>query len=252
MSEIDLGRAVRAWLLEGGWEVYQEVQIHRLGQVIDIVATRGESIVWAIECKKAANLDVLAQAEAWLGYANLVSVAVPRARATRGRVLFDRCARFLGMGALEVGGEGSVSMTTGRLWRTRGSNALKAALRPEHRFYAQAGSNRGGRWSPWKARADAISELVKRSPGMTVPELMDKLTAQGIAIDGGARAAVYSDLRRGWIRGVETRLVAPEGAGRRSLRLYPKHAAGGSICADCGSKLVLSRCPACPVKEPVR
>ena len=90
-SEVELARPVVAWLRLQRWEVYQEVQMGNGGPVADIVARLG-NLYWVVECKTKFGLAVMDQAHGWLGYAHLVSVAVPvlHRSGDRRRILGDQ------------------------------------------------------------------------------------------------------------------------------------------------------------------
>lgn len=95
MSETDIAARVVAWLEHDGWEVYQEVE-GRNGRC-DIYGVRGR-LAWAIEVKKSFGLRVIEQAHGWIGYANLVSIAVPNVSSSFGARLCEQ----LGIGTIET------------------------------------------------------------------------------------------------------------------------------------------------------
>lgn len=100
-SEEALATAVSGWLAADGWETYHEVGGGGGSNRADIVATRGH-LVWVVECKLRLGLEVLAQAEGWIGSAHFVSVAVPAD--SRGRVTWfaEQIAAERGVGVIRV------------------------------------------------------------------------------------------------------------------------------------------------------
>lgn len=98
-SEADIGFAVVAQLRAGGWDVYQEVDVHRAGARADLVATK-DGNVEVVECKMTMSLDLLGQAENWLTWAHRVSVALPMSsRRTRGYDFAVKAMKKFGIGS---------------------------------------------------------------------------------------------------------------------------------------------------------
>jgi hypothetical protein len=151
-SETDLARQVVLWLQDQNWEVYQEVD---MGGVADIVAVQGP-LTWVIECKLSMGIALMEQAAGWIGQANYVSVAIPY---VRHNVFCRRVLKWLGIGILEVAADTSYRTdqhgsavkeeTRPRLSR-KVKGKLRAALCEAHKTYAEAGNNQGRRWSPFK------------------------------------------------------------------------------------------------------
>jgi hypothetical protein len=163
-SEQALARVLVGWLSAEGWEVFQEVTAG--GPICDIVAKRGLCL-WAIECKLTLNLEVIEQALHWRHRANLVSVAVPRARC-------ETMLTQLQVGVLSVNpGNYVTESVRPHFFRPRAS--LAKHLHEEQKTFCEAGGNRGGHWSPYKATCRNVKELVRANPGIALKELIGKV-----------------------------------------------------------------------------
>ena len=197
MSEQALAAHVVAWLEAQHWDVYQEVG-H--GDVADIVAVRGAQI-WIIECKTSLSLTVMHQASRW--HVPMRSIAVPFARRYDDRALAERiCREFLRVGVLYVDEDGP--RVTERVappllrefyesgWRFRGR------LRPEHKTAAPAGTNGGGRWTPYRQTMGQIEIFLKLKgeAGATLKEIMGEVGKGHYASTASARSGIPTCLEK--------------------------------------------------------
>jgi len=139
-SEVQLLERVVAWLGDGGWDVYQEVELFDQRGVCDIVAQRNGQTL-AIEGKRSLGLCVLGQAEGWALHADAVAAAVPRWQVDP------------------------------RWRRPAGPRLLKDACLPEHRDAYAAGSSTGGRVTPFKCWRAAVEAYVTENPGCTAQQI---------------------------------------------------------------------------------
>lgn len=217
-TERDLGKAVVAHLRDEGWDVYQEVLAG--GPIADVVATSGP-VIHVVELKKTLSLELMAQAEAWLKHAHLVSVAIPRPRRrSRGWWFAERHLQRLGVGVLFVWDNGEdVSLQVGPALRRRVSGRLRDALHPDQRTALAAGSVGGGYSTPFKRFVGRLVVEAKKEPGLTLQEALTRADHH-YSTDASARAQVSRLVRRGVIEGVELRKK-----GRR-LTLHPKGGRG--------------------------
>lgn len=220
--ETDLAQRVIEYLHAEQWTVWQEVGMGGGAPCCDIVARRGPA-VWAIECKLRASLEVLDQASRWIGFANLVSVAVPK---PRGVNLYRRVVRTFGVGVLWVGDY--VDHEPGpfvRVHRNRSPWSLAKYLTEERRLWpAQAGTNRGGQYTEFGRFCRSVRELVEKNPGASTKQIIDDIDEHHYSNDKTARACLLSWARAGKVPGVEVR---DEG---RAVRLYPTSANVGGEC----------------------
>jgi Holliday junction resolvase-like predicted endonuclease len=219
-SEADLAKKVVAWLREQEWKIYQEVEGG--GGVADIVATRGP-LVWVIECKKTLGLSVLSQAYKWRYHAHFVSIAVPM---TKKRWLEQSAEVFMrdyGIGCLRVDVKGQYYRDVEvaedpKLFRTRYAKKLRESLCEEHRTFAQAGTNRGGHWTPFKRTCGYLVDMVTRpgNNGMLLHEAIKKLEHHYVS-DKSAVASLKHLIEKGGVKALEGFRLEREG---RYLKLF--------------------------------
>lgn len=205
ITETEIGRAVVAWLVADGWDVYQEVYCG--GSTCDVVAVRGP-LLWAIECKTSLSFDVLEQALHWRGRAHFVAVAVPEARS--GRYAYKICEDY-GIGVIVVG-VNSVSRRTEAAtvdcrqrvppaFNRRAAETLKMSLLPEQK-QSVAGSAGGGHWTPFKETCRRLADIVRHH----VDGIEAKVALANIhhhyRTDASARASLLAWAAAGKVPGV--------------------------------------------------
>ncbi len=164
-SEKDLAAHVVAWLHDHQWEVYQEVPV--AGGVADIVAVQGP-VRWIIETKLSMSIQLLAQLDKRVGYAHMVSAAIP-ARVRREAPY--RLLKALGVGLLTVSG----GYIDERLRPVFLRKALDIELHEEQKTFCEAGSAGGGHWTPFKQTARAVVAHVCANPGCTLKEMLPRI-----------------------------------------------------------------------------
>ena len=214
MAEVDLGRSIVVWLREQGWTVYQEVEIFTHGARADIVAVI-EPKIWIIEVKLSHGMNVLEQASHWLWLAHYVSVAVPFKRCGHGHVA-HLIHQTTGIGLLHGDAGGHVSEEISpRLNRRAEIKRVREALRDEHMIWCEAGSNNGGYYSNFNATKRKLIDLVNKTPGLTMKEIITELGRCHYISSQTARCALAQWIRKGAIKGVERQ---KEG---RFVRYYP-------------------------------
>jgi len=74
-KDVEVAAPVVVWLLQHGWEVYQEVVL-RCGRRADIVAVK-DGALWIVVVKTTLNLEIMGQAAEWEGRCHRISFAVP-------------------------------------------------------------------------------------------------------------------------------------------------------------------------------
>ena len=175
MKESELAAKIVRGLLDDAWEVYQEVAPFYCGQVADIVAVRANRI-WVIETKMSLSLAVIEQAEWWKYYAHWVSCGVPAPSRrlglrnnNRGRHMAERVARWLGLGLLEVDGDGVGNTMAPSLNRHAKVEHLRNVLSDEHKTYAAAGTKQGY-WTPFKRTCRDVTKYVADHPGCNLKD----------------------------------------------------------------------------------
>jgi len=191
MREEDLARRVIEWLQVEQWIVWQEVSPAPRAPVCDIVAKRG-AVIWAIECKTTASLEVLDQARGWTDRANYVSVAVPHRRT---RYLYENFARSVGLGVLWVD-SGSVTDVRGpysreRRGQNRWSFAFREFLTEERRLWpAAAGNNRSERWTDFHSFCHSVMRVVHTTPGISLRQAIAEIENHHYSSDVSARQSL--------------------------------------------------------------
>lgn len=201
MLEADLAKIVVSHL-EGDywdyWDVYQEVPCE--SGVADIIAV-AHGRVMAIECKTNLTFKVIEQAIARQRQAHWVLVAVPQAR--RGWLAQDILEKR-GIGLLTVSGSLVHETLDAKLRRAghAGANRLIKSLQPEHKTFAQAGTNTGRYWSPWRATCrEALNYVTQHG---TVPVIkMIKGISHHYRSNSVARACLVVWMREGKVPGLQ-------------------------------------------------
>ena len=217
-NETILAELVIKWLESQKWDVYQEVQIETYGKIADIIAVLG-NLVWIIECKKSLSLSVMEQAYHWRRYSNFVSVAVQRRKGTGGRDFAIKVLRTFNMGLLTVDLGCPLNNKISEIIRPalnrKGlTKRIKEKLLPAHKTFARAGNPDGLRWTPFQQTSISILHEVKKHPGITMTELMDKIHHH-YSTESTARSCIAQWAQKGVIKGVG---VKRDG---RLMRLYP-------------------------------
>ncbi|MDY7037906.1 MAG: hypothetical protein SV375_17310 [Thermodesulfobacteriota bacterium] len=211
--EEDVAKHVVEWLDTQGWEVYQEVQIATYGVVADIIAVQ-KPLLWIIECKTSLSIAVMEQAYRWKGYANFVSVAVPKSNNRRGRAFAETILKNFGIGLLNVRGNDVHENISPLLNRKPSKKRILAILHDEQKTYAAAGNANNKRWTPYQQTCINILQEVNKQPGITMKELMERIKHH-YQTNATARSCLYRWAGMGIIKGV---CVKRDG---RLIRFYP-------------------------------
>jgi hypothetical protein len=195
-TEAELAKDVVAYLTQQGWDVYQEVESVR--GVADIVAVKDGKLL-IVETKRNMCLDVLYQAHRWRMYADYVVAAV-------GRSLKSDVAdfgRYVVAEAIKVDvwcftPGYTRDITSLKHEEPRKVNTVFEALRPEHKVYAQAGSARGGHWTPFKTTCETLHALILSNPqGMTINEVLDVTGPLHYKTKASAKSSLTKWIERG-------------------------------------------------------
>lgn len=170
-KETDIAGALMAWLVEMGWDCYPEVKANFTDRRPDIVAIQGP-VLWVIETKVSASLDLLAQGRKWIGYANRVSVASYHYPSEVAR---EYC-KWHGIGVLYVPLCGRDIREYGKARtlpkaRTKG---LRKALHPDQKQY-MPGNACGDFSSPWKRTMREAKYFIKHNPGTPLKPLIQSI-----------------------------------------------------------------------------
>lgn len=223
MNETDLGEKVVKWLEAQHWDVYQEVKFSGSGGRADIAAVR-DGKLWIIECKTSLSFTVLEQASGWSSHFR--SIAIPATRERSGRGVAYRIARdYLKIGVIEVRMEFSdvvYEFIPAPLMREyhREAKRLIGGLREEQKYYASAGTNGGGYYTPYRGTMDAVKRFIMHHPGCTLKEIMDDIgDKHHYASVSSARSCIRTALSNWETPWCEIKT----GEDGRTFRYYVKH-----------------------------
>lgn len=212
MKETEVAKPVIDWLAAEQWDVYQEVECY--GGRADIVAVQNRR-VWIIECKRSLSLAVIDQACNRRRCAHWVSIAVPRRKR---RYVDPPWPSHIAGEVLRWKGIGLIKIMRDE-WKDRfivaphfaphlnrlahlGAIELIGSLEPEHKTFAEAGTNGGGYWSPFRRTCrDALDEIKEHGP-MSLKNLMKAITHH-YANDSSARANFLVWIRDGKVPGLK-------------------------------------------------
>jgi hypothetical protein len=166
--ETDVAKQVIAYLSDLRWEVFQEVTGQQ-GRA-DIVARQG-SIIWIIETKTTFGLPVIEQARRWIPHAHRVSVGTPR---YPGQFAQEVCRNF-GIGII-CSGRDARDVSEPLNPRLNRKPWKMPKLCEEHKTYAEAGTNGGGYFTPFRRTIRIIEDLMREHPqGIKMKDLVDQV-----------------------------------------------------------------------------
>ena len=216
-TESDMAKILIDSSFLNGGEVYQEVC--SAGGIADIVWVCGQ-IIWVIETKLSLSMSLLSQATNWVGKAHYVSVATPTRR-QRENVAAMQFLKWKGIGYINIDIKGRYptkrveEIIGASLNRTARVDSLRECLCEKQKTFAEAGNANGQYWTPYKETCRNILSRVKKSPGLTIKELMDGLKHHYSNFKS-ARSSIRHWADSGKIPGVEIRRDG------RLLRFYLK------------------------------
>lgn len=205
-TEAELAKLVIEWFRADGWDVFQEVPF--AGIAADIVVTRGP-LIGVVECKKYLNFDVLEQCDRWLPHANFVWAATWCAK--RGNSWYaNKVCRYSGFGLIQSYDNNidSVKQKVDPEFRRKTSGELKDKLRPEMMSgkYGEAGSNRAGRYTPFKETCEQLCRIVSGSPGIELKPAIDLIKKHHYASNAAARANLRKYIEKGIVKDLTYRI----------------------------------------------
>ncbi len=222
-SEVDLARGVKEWLESQGYDVYQEVGLFR--SVADLVAIQGQKIV-IVEAKLSLGLRVIEQAVNWRRYAHLVYAATPFSTRRRDDQFVYHVAATYGIGLLtvrKIPDFHTPGQFTYQVEETQASpfnrkirsDYVRLHLNEAQKTWAEAGNNRGQRWTPFQQTCRNLQEFVQRQPGCTIKDAIDGIKHH-YGTPATARAVMVRYIQTGIVHGLRL-----ERQGQKWL-LFPK------------------------------
>jgi len=202
VKETDLAEKVVKWLVDQGWDVYQEVTTGYGGKRADIVGLQG-GLSWIIECKTSLSLSLLEQGWRWIHTANYVSIAIPTVRKRMpGRVVAERIAAHFGIGIIHVGRNvADIKQGPPPVLHRRTHFDISNSCVPEQKTWGAAGNAKAEYWTPFRSTVRGLTRYVTDHPGCTVKEAIEGIQHH-YRHDTTARACILKWLRAGVIRGI--------------------------------------------------
>jgi len=194
IKETDLAKPVIAYLEERGWDVYQEVLIY--GKIADIVATFGK-LTWVVECKTSLSLKLLEQIYNWRGRANFLSIAIPT---TVGDGFVKNLLMNNRIGVLTVRYSEVFENIHPQL--NRKVINIQKFIKPEHKTWAEAGSQHGY-YTPFQRTKGNIEYEIKKHPNGILFKDFIKLTEHHYASEATARSCLRQWIESGIIKGAK-------------------------------------------------
>ena len=194
LTEVQLAKPVIAYLEERGWDVYQEVLIH--GKVADIVATFGK-LTWIVEVKTSLSLKLLEQIYAWRGRANFLSIAIPT---TVGDGFVKNLLINNKIGVLTIRHSEVYENIHPQL--NRKTINIQKFIRPEHKIWAEAGSQHGY-YTPFQRTKQNIEYEIKKHPNGILFKDFIKLTEHHYSTEATARSCLRQWIDSGIIKGAK-------------------------------------------------
>ena len=199
LTEVQLAKPIIAYLEERGWDVYQEVLIY--GKVADIVATFGK-LTWIVEVKTSLSLKLLEQIYNWRGKANFLSIAIPLNSYPGGDCFVEDILvkNKIGMLTVDKYQEDIFEYIHPQLNR-RVINIHKF-IRPEHKTWAEAGSQHGY-YTPFQRTKQNIEYEIKKHPNGILFKDFIKLTEHHYSSEATARSCLQKWIEDGIIKGAK-------------------------------------------------
>lgn len=216
-SETDLLRPVVEWLRGDGARVFPDVALRGEDHCPDIVATTASGL-WIFEGKLHFGLDVIAQADYWRNRCHIPWVVVPSVYRTDAFRLGEAICRERRIGIVTVGAAPRVYF--------KPAPAINPAiidlehLTERHESYAEAGTSRGGRLTPYRDTIDQLVSAVTAEPGLPTKHYVARINHHYRGGDSAATQTLNQWIRKGSVPGI--RAVYD---GRR-YRLEPAEAEG--------------------------
>lgn len=203
-KESELGPPVVAWLTGEGFDVYQEVDVD---SIADIVGVCGPQVA-VVELKLSLSFELLHQAVSWRWCAHQIWVGVPHAKRSDGRQMALDCFARMGIGVIQVeprphGPPVVANVAPPAFNRNAGGREhLRRALREENRTVAFAGARASERtWTAFKLTCERVRQYLAEHDGAPIGDVVRDVEHH-YASDAGARARLVELIRRGVVPGV--------------------------------------------------
>ncbi len=206
--ETELAKIIIRYFKHEHYDVYQECP--GAGGAADIVVTKGQ-VIGVVECKKTMNMELLEQSERWLKHAHFIWAATWYPR-RGGNAWANRLLRHYGIGLLyAVNPENTygdpVREEIKPQFRRKIDITFKESLRPQMMSgeYGVAGSNRAGRYTPFKATCEALLDTVRANPGVTLKDAISSIKTH-YASNSAARVNLKKYIEENIVKGLTYRI----------------------------------------------
>ena len=196
-TEVELAKPIIFYLEEHGWDVFQEVIIH--GRIADIVATFGK-LTWVIECKTSLSLKLLEQIYGWRGYANYISIAIP-SKSNFGHGFVETMLKNNNIGAFTVSKYSEVHKQIEPKLNRKVINIAKY-LKPEQKFWAEAGSTHGYYTTFQNTKRNIEYEIKKYPNGILFNDFLKRIEYH-YRTESTARSCLRKWIDSGVIKGIK-------------------------------------------------
>ena len=213
-SEVELGRAVTAFLQGEEWELYPEVAVRAYDSIFDLVAHR-PPVFMVVELKRVLSFAVVEQAMRAREYAHCIAIGVPSVHRRPGRAAVWSLLRSEGIGLIEATPSYCEMVLAPTILRKPPRlPALQAVVSDPLQSTVEPGSNRGGHMTAFRRTCSRLARHVIENPGCFMRDALSAIEHHYIN-DASASGALSS-----WIRSDRVDGVRVEREGRR-IRLYP-------------------------------
>lgn len=199
ISEKELAIPVIEWLQEQHWDVYQEVAIGKVNTpVADIIAVQN-NYVWAIEVKKSFTWRVLEQASRWRTHYRSIAILESKNEYARFQ-RYKMANEYYKLGIITIDEyyrvEQCMSPPLMREYHRFAKNIMKN-LHEEQKngAFAQAGSDNGGYFTPYRHTMMQIKEYISENPGCTLREIMNNVGKGHYANMKSAKSNIRTSLK---------------------------------------------------------
>jgi hypothetical protein len=231
ITEVELAKKIIEWLELNGWEVFQEVRKEWGHPTADIVAQK-DNITWVIETKTSFTLDVMEQADYWVGKANQVSIGIPSGttKGWRDHAFRTKVCKHLGVGILIYGPDPNdrynlyphiVQIKLEPLKANKCSHDWSKILKPEHKTYCEAGATSAKhRFTPFRNTLDQLIVVVRDNPGIILKDAVG-LIKHHYKKDTTAEKSLYTFIHDGVIKELEFKYDPEINRNRLYLRELP-------------------------------
>ena len=108
-------------------------------------------------------------------YANYVSIAIPGERRKKGSLFYEMACRQFGIGCLKVFSNCVRETVRPKINRIPKWANISIHLTEQQKTFAEAGNNKGQRWTPFQQTAQNIYDYLHQHPGATLKQVIDNV-----------------------------------------------------------------------------